>query len=64
MISGPIRCDDLSALIVVLFDVKIDEIRRLKNKSNRVRTTDAFWRSARILVLSLNCLFNGIVSFF
>ena len=36
----------------------------LINKSNRVRTTDAFWRTARVLVFetSLKRLLNGIVS--
>ena len=34
--------------------VKSDRINESINKSNRVRTTDAFWRSARVLVSELS----------
>ena len=40
---------------------ELDRIDEGKNKSNRVRTTDAF--SGKLLTyLSLNRLFNGILS--
>ena len=44
------------------FHLQGNRISRKLNESNRVWTTDAFWRTAHVFESSLNRLLNGIVS--